>query len=71
MWFTWMVYTVLIKYREPVKTVWCTFVTATATDLTFPSEDIGIHITIKKNKHNVAPRNVYTKANTMNVDAVQ
>lgn len=32
--------------------------TVTATDLMFPSEDIGIHITIK---HNVAPGNVYTK----------
>lgn len=30
----------------------------TATDLMFPSEDIGIHITIK---HNVAPVNVYTR----------
>ena len=33
-------------------------VTVTATDLMFPSEDIGIHITIK---HNVAPGNIYTK----------
>lgn len=32
--------------------------TVIATDLMFPSEDIGIHITIK---HNVAPGNVYTK----------
>lgn len=66
--FTWMVYTVLIKYIEPVKTVRCTYVFVTATDLMFPSKDIGIHITIK---HNVAPGNVYTKANTMNVNAIQ
>lgn len=64
-----MLCTVLIKYTEPVKkTVRCTYVIVTATDLTFPSEDTGIHITIK---HNVAPGNVYTKANTMNVNAVQ
>lgn len=52
-----MVYTVsLINYREPVKQLgeWI----VTATDLMFPSEDIGIHITIQ---HIVAPRNVYTK----------